>query len=289
MKEFKGRVVAGGTWKGEAIVSHQGLNTLASFQKSALKNAKNVIVSDQNNKDLFGKNITGKALCLPLTIGSSITFLPDLFLNGCTSFNSMIDYDDEPNLVYIGRSALFGCTSFNQYIELPNTLKCIYNNFLYDCTSFNNGGEGETTYSFNMPVSDVTLSASFAPVSSSHSISTNVTGNGSILSITVNGEAATSAMAGDTILIDAKATDEGLYRVQSATILTDGGETVEWTKKAGKYQFTMPDDNVTFKIIFEEIPFYSITKDTYKTNILYTSGVSSNSAKPLLQLNGKAK
>ena len=71
MKEYKGRVIAGGHYKGEAAVSHQGFNTLASFQKSALKNAKEVLVSDQNNKDLFGVNITGKALCLPLTIGST--------------------------------------------------------------------------------------------------------------------------------------------------------------------------------------------------------------------------
>lgn len=71
MKEFKGRVVAGGAWKGEAIVSHQGLNTLASCQKSALKGSKNIVVSDQNNKDLFGKDITNKALCLPITIGST--------------------------------------------------------------------------------------------------------------------------------------------------------------------------------------------------------------------------
>ena len=71
MKEFKGRVIAAGHYKGEAVVSHQGFNSLASFQKSALKNAKQVIVSDQNNKDLFGVNITGKALCLPITIGST--------------------------------------------------------------------------------------------------------------------------------------------------------------------------------------------------------------------------
>lgn len=71
MKEFKGRVLAGGEWKGEAVVSRQGVNTLATFQKSALKNAKQVIVSDQNNADIFGKNITGKALCLPITIGST--------------------------------------------------------------------------------------------------------------------------------------------------------------------------------------------------------------------------
>lgn len=71
MREFKGRVLAGGTFKGEAVVSHGGVNTLATFQKSALKNAKRVIVSDQNNKDIYGLDITGKALCLPITIGST--------------------------------------------------------------------------------------------------------------------------------------------------------------------------------------------------------------------------
>ncbi|HOO22113.1 MAG TPA: DUF126 domain-containing protein [Clostridia bacterium] len=71
MKTFKGRVLAKGNWEGEAVVSRQGVNTLATFQKSALSNAKEVIAADQNNPDLFGKNITGKALCLPITIGST--------------------------------------------------------------------------------------------------------------------------------------------------------------------------------------------------------------------------
>ena len=71
MKSFKGRVIAGGHYVGEAAVSHQGFNTLASFQKSALTNSNHVVVSDQNNKDLFGVNVTGKALCLPITIGST--------------------------------------------------------------------------------------------------------------------------------------------------------------------------------------------------------------------------
>lgn len=72
MKEFHGRVLFSGTYKGPAMVSHGGFNTLASFQKSCLNSmAKKVIVSDQNNKDLFGKNITGVALCLPQTIGST--------------------------------------------------------------------------------------------------------------------------------------------------------------------------------------------------------------------------
>lgn len=71
MKEFKGRIIAKGEFSGEACVSHQGFNTLASFQKSALMKKKKVIVSDQNNKDLFGVDITNKILCLPITIGST--------------------------------------------------------------------------------------------------------------------------------------------------------------------------------------------------------------------------
>ncbi len=70
-REFKGRPVIPGECTIEAVVSRQGFNTLASFQKSALARKKETIVSDQNNSDLFGKNITGKALCLPQTIGST--------------------------------------------------------------------------------------------------------------------------------------------------------------------------------------------------------------------------
>lgn len=70
-KQFKGRVLCEGELTGEALVSHGGLNTLATFQKSALKNAKQIIGSDQNNPDLYNKVITGKVLCLPNTIGST--------------------------------------------------------------------------------------------------------------------------------------------------------------------------------------------------------------------------
>ncbi len=71
MKEFQGRVLAKGHKVLEAVVSHQGVNTLATFQSSALKNAPKVIGSDQNNPDVYGKELTGKALCLPITIGST--------------------------------------------------------------------------------------------------------------------------------------------------------------------------------------------------------------------------
>ncbi len=52
MKEFKGRVINGGYFKGEAVVSHQGVNTLATFQKSALAKSKKVIV-EQSYQILF--------------------------------------------------------------------------------------------------------------------------------------------------------------------------------------------------------------------------------------------
>ncbi|MCQ2795822.1 MAG: DUF126 domain-containing protein [Bacilli bacterium] len=71
MKTFKGRVLAKGNWEGEAIVSHQGVNTLATFQSSAIANSRTVIASDQNNPDIYKKELTGKALCLPITIGST--------------------------------------------------------------------------------------------------------------------------------------------------------------------------------------------------------------------------
>lgn len=71
MKEFKGRIVAPGTVTAEALVSHAGLNTLASFQKALQFGDKTATCGDQNNQDLYGKQMLGKALCLPQTIGST--------------------------------------------------------------------------------------------------------------------------------------------------------------------------------------------------------------------------
>lgn len=71
MKKFQGRVVAPGTVKAEALVSHGGLNTLASFQKALQFGDKKATCGDQNNPDLYGKQMLGKALCLPQTIGST--------------------------------------------------------------------------------------------------------------------------------------------------------------------------------------------------------------------------
>lgn len=71
MKQFKGRIVTPGTCTAEAVVTHVGFNTLASLQKALQFGDKTAKVNDQNNKDLFGKPIAGKALCLPQTIGST--------------------------------------------------------------------------------------------------------------------------------------------------------------------------------------------------------------------------
>ena len=71
MREFKGRVVAPGTVTAPALVSHGGLNTLASFQKALQFGDKTATCGDQNNPDLYNKQMAGKALCLPQTIGST--------------------------------------------------------------------------------------------------------------------------------------------------------------------------------------------------------------------------
>ena len=71
MREFKGRVVTPGCVSAEALVSHGGLNTLASFQGALQFGDKKATCGDQNNPDLYEKEMLGKALCLPMTIGST--------------------------------------------------------------------------------------------------------------------------------------------------------------------------------------------------------------------------
>lgn len=71
MKTFKGRVVVAGSCEAEALVTKNGFNTLASFQKSLMFGDKTAKCGDQNNPDLYNKPMAGKALCLPQTIGST--------------------------------------------------------------------------------------------------------------------------------------------------------------------------------------------------------------------------
>ena len=71
MKKFKGRVVTPGTVTAKAVVTHHGFNTLASLQKALQFGDKTATCNDQNNPDLYGKQLAGTALCLPQTIGST--------------------------------------------------------------------------------------------------------------------------------------------------------------------------------------------------------------------------
>jgi predicted aconitase with swiveling domain len=70
-KTFKGRPVVPGTATADALVSHNGFNTLASFQKALMFKDKDAKCSDQNNPDIYEKPMHGAALCLPQTIGST--------------------------------------------------------------------------------------------------------------------------------------------------------------------------------------------------------------------------
>ena len=71
MKSFQGRVIVPGVCTAEALVSRGGFNTLASFQMALQFGDKQVKCGDQNNPDIYKKSMLGKALCLPMTIGST--------------------------------------------------------------------------------------------------------------------------------------------------------------------------------------------------------------------------
>lgn len=71
MRVFKGRPIVPGQAHAEALVSHRGFNTLASFETGLIHGDVNATCGDQNNSDLYGKPMHEKALCIPLTIGST--------------------------------------------------------------------------------------------------------------------------------------------------------------------------------------------------------------------------
>jgi len=71
MKQFKGRVITPGEVTAEAVVTTEGFNTLASLQMALQFGDKEVKCGDQSNKELYGKPLINKALCLPETIGST--------------------------------------------------------------------------------------------------------------------------------------------------------------------------------------------------------------------------
>ena len=70
-KSFKGRPILPGNLKGEALVTHKGFNTVASFYTSMHAQSKTATCFDANNEELFEKVLTDKIICLPKTIGST--------------------------------------------------------------------------------------------------------------------------------------------------------------------------------------------------------------------------
>ena len=70
-KSFKGRSILPGKIEGEALVTRSGFNAYASFYNSLHHDAVSAVCADSGNKALFGKDLTGKIVCLPKTIGST--------------------------------------------------------------------------------------------------------------------------------------------------------------------------------------------------------------------------
>ena len=68
-KTFKGRPIIPGSMSGEALVTHQGFNILATYFRGIAD--KSPICWDQNNPELYQKVLNDKILCLPKGIGST--------------------------------------------------------------------------------------------------------------------------------------------------------------------------------------------------------------------------
>ena len=71
MDKFQGRAVIPGQVKGNAMVSKKGFNVLSSYMGALVSNGKQTLCTDQNNPDLFQKDLTGASLCIPQVIGST--------------------------------------------------------------------------------------------------------------------------------------------------------------------------------------------------------------------------
>ncbi len=70
-KTFKGRPLLPGNAEETAEVSHVGFSPSASYIDIIFKGSKSGVIKDHENKDLYDRDIKGKILCLPQSIGSS--------------------------------------------------------------------------------------------------------------------------------------------------------------------------------------------------------------------------
>jgi len=70
-KTFKGRPLLSGNAEETAEVSHVGFSPSASYIEVVFSGSKSGVIKDHDNKDLYGRDLKGKILCLPQSIGSS--------------------------------------------------------------------------------------------------------------------------------------------------------------------------------------------------------------------------
>ena len=68
---MRGKVILPGNLEGEALVTHVGFNTYASFYTSIHAQVEAAVCADSGNPELYGKNLTDKIICLPKTVGST--------------------------------------------------------------------------------------------------------------------------------------------------------------------------------------------------------------------------
>ena len=70
-KTFKGRPIFPGNAEESAEVSRVGFSPSASYIEIVFKASTSGVIKDHENKDLYERDVKGKILCLPQSIGSS--------------------------------------------------------------------------------------------------------------------------------------------------------------------------------------------------------------------------
>ena len=86
-KTFKGRPVLSGNVEDTAEVSHYGFSTSAVYIEVVFKDSNSGVCKDGDNKELFDRDLAGKIVCTPQTIGSS---------SGACMFMSICEKDIQP-------------------------------------------------------------------------------------------------------------------------------------------------------------------------------------------------
>ena len=72
-KTFQGRPLLAGNLKGKALASKQPLNTTGSYLENLFGgNTTTAPCTDPNNKEFYGKELSGAILCFTTTVGSSL-------------------------------------------------------------------------------------------------------------------------------------------------------------------------------------------------------------------------